>query len=628
MNLSSPILLEKLASLFGIQTTYATIDGTIVKAKSEVLWAIFKSLGLPLNQESDLAEVFRGKLQNQWDTPLEPVILSWDQELLLVPVKLPSFQLESQIHFSLDLESGEKKTHSTELKDSHLLSQQKINNTPYEIRSFELPFTLPWGYHRLLFEIGNKKNEALLIAAPKKTYSPETGMKKWGLFIPLYALNSRHSWGAGDFSDLKNLISWTSKLGGSVVGTLPLLSAFAEDQPSPYWPVSRLFWNEFYINPEITMEFHNNPKAQNFVASPDFRKEIRRYQKEPLVSYASVTKLKRSVLEILACDFWEHKNLDRHQLFQSFVEKNPEVKTYASFRALREKKDSQQYHLYVQWIAENQIKNLAPLFLDFPLGTHPDGFDVWRYPDLFLQNVSVGAPPDPFFEEGQNWGFSPLHPEALRAQGYGYLIQALRHHLRYASILRMDHIMGLHRLFWIPHGLKATDGVYVRYRAEELYALLCLESHRYQTEIVGEDLGTVPPEVRPAMKEHGIKRTFVLQFEIDPKKPDLLPPVPAESLATLNTHDLPPFAAFWNGENSAMEALKKYLFFLAQSEAQIMLINLEDLWLEKEPQNRPGTSHELNWRRKARFTLEEFEKNRGIMDILKEVNQLRREKRG
>jgi len=154
------------------------------------------------------------------------------------------------------------------------------------------------------------------------------------------------------------------------------------------------------------------------------------------------------------------------------------------------------------------------LYLDLPLGVHPEGFDVWRERKLFALDTSGGAPPDAFFTKGQNWGFPPLHPEAMRKQGYRYLIDCLRHLLQDASVLRIDHVMGLHRLYWIPKGLEAFQGVYVRYPAEELYAILCVESQRHQALIVGEDLGTVPRHVPTAMARHGVDRTYVVQFEL------------------------------------------------------------------------------------------------------------------
>ena len=187
------------------------------------------------------------------------------------------------------------------------------------------------------------------------------------------------------------------------------------------------------------------------------------------------------------------------------------------------------------------------LYLDLPLGVHRLGYDTWCYPDLFVSGASGGAPPDAVFTKGQDWGFPPLHPDHLRASGYQYFIAGLRSHLQRAGILRIDHVMGLHRLFWIPAGMSASSGVYVRYPADELYAVLCLESHRSRSLIVGENLGTVPARVNAAMRRHGVRGTYVVQYELQPRSDRPLAPVHRQTVASVNTHDMPPLAAFWKG---------------------------------------------------------------------------------
>jgi len=303
------------------------------------------------------------------------------------------------------------------------------------------------------------------------------------------------------------------------------------------------------------------------------------------------------------------------------------------------------------------------------LGVHPDGYDVWREREIFMPDISAGAPPDAVFTKGQNWRFPPLHPEKIREQGYRYIIACLRHHLRCASILRIDHVMGLHRLFCIPKGLEAEHGVYVYYQAEELYAILALESHRHKAIIVGEDLGTVPSYVRPAMRRHDLHRMYVVHYELASDLRRGLPPVSSNSVASLNTHDMPPFAAFWQGldieerrriglldkagvkeeknrllsmkralvtflqdrdwlqgaENDIAAVLKACLSFLAASRARIVLINLEDLWLETHPQNIPSTRKEYpNWRRRTQYTFEQFCQLPQVVDTLLTVNELRK----
>ncbi|MFW6200544.1 MAG: 1,4-alpha-glucan branching protein GlgB, partial [Gemmatimonadota bacterium] len=365
------------------------------------------------------------------------------------------------------------------------------------------------------------------------------------------------------------------------------------------------------------------------------------------------------------------------------------------------------YHLYVQWLADRQMRRVRDargergpgLYLDLPVGCDPDGFDAWRHRDLFAEGISVGSPPDAFFGEGQDWGFPPLLPAAMERSGFAYTIACLGHHMRFADRLRLDHVMGLHRLFWIPRGMPATEGVYVRYPHEALYAVLCIESHRHRCAIVGEDLGTVPREVRRSMNRHRIDRMYVAQFEGRPGRDPFLPTPRPRSLATVNTHDTATFTGFWTGidiqdrveldllhpadaekeraeravlrrkwvrfleevgeiggrgsvltdpaetlegesrpgsaapgqpdgidwERMPRAVLLGTLRHLARSRASLLLVNLEDLWLEERPQNVPGTgTAHPNFRRKARMNLEEIVSLDIVSKPLREVNDLRR----
>ncbi len=304
-------------------------------------------------------------------------------------------------------------------------------------------------------------------------------------------------------------------------------------------------------------------------------------------------------------------------------------------------------------------------YLDLPLGVNPDGYDVWANQQLFANGASVGAPPDAFFTRGQDWGFPPLNPQTIRHQGYRYVIDYLRFQMRHTGVLRLDHVMGLHRLWWVPRGAGAADGAYVSYNAEELYAILCLESHRHQTVLVGENLGTVPPEVNRSMKRHGLRTMYVAQYEMQPNARRPLRDPPRDCVASINTHDMPMWAAHWKGLDIAdrqrlgllrpkeareerkrraklRQALAGYLRrkklltakpnaqnvfaalvkFLCRSEAELVLVNLEDLWLETEPQNTPGTSSErVNWQRKARLSLEETFSRRDVTALLTELSK-------
>ena len=672
-------LAYQLAQLYGVQTVYHDVFRRRCQVSVEALLAVLRSLGAPVATLQDVPSAWREQQQARFKRPLEPVTVAWDGEPPIVRLRLPLATAEATLISHLTLESGEQGRWEWRGTDLPTLETAEVDGTRYVVKQLPLSRRLPWGYHRLSLELPGRCEQALIISAPLKAYVPPKS-RVWGAFLPLYALHTQRSWGSGDFSDLGLLMSWVAGMGGKVVATLPLLPTFLDDAPgpSPYLPVSRLMWNEFYLDITKVPELQRCPSAQALLASPSLREEIESLRQLPLVDYRRQMALKRQVLEELCrCLFAEPS--DRLDALRRFAQHHPVVENYARFRATSEKQrlpwrswrqplqdgilnegdydeEVRRYHLYGQWLAGEQIEALGKeagkkglkFYLDLPLGVHPDGYDVWRESSLFALDVSAGAPPDAVFTTGQNWHFPPLHPERIREQGYRYVIAYLRHHLRHGGILRIDHVMGLHRLFWIPNGLDASQGVYVRYHAEELYAILALESHRHQAILVGEDLGTVPPEVRPAMRRHGLHRMYVAQYEVVTNHRRALRPIPTNCVASLNTHDMPPFAAFWQGLDSREAVvtflhdkgwlkeltsdtgaiLRACLSFLSASHAQGLLVNLEDLWLETRPQNIPSTGKEYpNWQRKAGYSLEAFCQMPQVIDILRIIDHLRKQGR-
>ena len=671
--------LRQLAFSHGVQIAYRDLRGQRRVARPEALLAVLRALGVPIQRPDQAPELLRARHVAQWRRPCEPVIVAWDDEPALLHLRLPGERTSGSFAAQLQLEDGSSRELRGDLDRLPLVGQADVEGRHYTVRRLRLPNRLPWGYHRLTLEMpGGDIVSATVIAAPRRAWMPRSPQARfWGTFLPLYALASERSWGAGNFSDLASLSEWTRRQGGHFTGTLPLLAAYLDEpcEVSPYMPTSRLFWNEFYVDVTAVPEFERSEAARGLVASPAFQAELRRLRSQRLIDYQAGMRLRRHVLELLSRACWETPGPRRDEL-EAWRSAHPEADRYARFRAtveryrvgwsawpepqrsgdLREADPTAvQYHLYAQWVTEQQLGQLVRhgsegglgLYLDLPLGVHPEGFDTWRYRDHFLQSVSAGAPPDPFFAEGQVWGIPPLHPERQREDGYSYLRACFRHHLCHAGMLRIDHVMGLHRLYLVPAGSSGRDGVYVRYPAEELYAVLTLESHRCRCVVVGEDLGTVPSSVRQAMARHGLLRMYVLPFELRPG--GQATPPPRNSLACLDTHDLPPFAALWESwpaeerqrlfswlrhqrclseaeDSDVHTALRGFLTFLAASPAQAVVINLEDLWLETEPQNRPGTGPEQpNWRRKARYTLEDIKGSADIREVLARVNRLRRQ---
>ncbi len=385
--------------------------------------------------------------------------------------------------------------------------------------------------------------------------------------------------------------------------------------------------------------------------------------------------------------------------YYQYLQNNPRVDDYAEFRSAGEKlqaawqywpapqKDGvlspsdynegvKQYYLYAQWLLESQLKALTEkarkrdmrLYFDLPLGVSPQSYDVWRERESFVSGISAGAPPDGFFTRGQQWELSPLHPQGLRRQGYKYYIECLRHNFKYAGILRIDHIMSFHRLYVIPEGFEATQGAYIRYPCDEFYAIVTLESSRASCLVLGEDLGTVPTEVRKMMQRHQLYRHYVVQYEIAPTTPPL-PDVPQKVIASINTHDMPTFTSFWQGNDvqerynrglldnegvaieiknrqlirdkvinylsgkgfinsrspGTHEVLRGLLAFLSSSRAWAVMVNLEDLWGETQAQNVPGTLDEkLNYCRMLRYIFEEFTNMPQVVEALQDVSDKRR----
>jgi 4-alpha-glucanotransferase len=533
---------------------------------------------------------------------------------------------------------------------------------------------LPHGIHTLRLEIGDRPYETCLISAPERAVNLAES-RAWGAFMPLHAFGNSCD-GPGTYTELADAARRLATFGASYIGTLPLLASFldAPFQPSPYAPASRLFWNDLFlaVGPDI-------PAAHEA-------------ERTRLLDYAAAASAQRPHLQSAADAFFAAGGkADAH--FRRFLEAQPRAQDYALFRAACDHfrtgfdawpaaaRNGQlnavdvapadiQRHLFAAWRADAALADLArmsaagnaaKLYIDLPLGVDNNGYDIWRERALFAEGMAAGAPPDALFRGGQNWGFRPLIPGALRNSRYAYLIEVLQHHMRHAGALRIDHVMSLVRLYWVPSGYPATEGVYVRYPRDELLALLTLLSERHGTVLIGEDLGTVPGEVRASMDRHGLLRMQVLQFELGGAT---LPRSPRAVAVSFGTHDTPTLAGFWRaldiddqqqlgllGESGAAAAraararlrrrvcralgldahaaaevavLRGLMHHLASGRARLVLLALEDLWLEPLQQNVPGTCDERpNWRRRARFGFDAALERPEVIALLREMDRLR-----
>lgn len=562
---------------------------------------------------------------------------------------------------------------------------------------------LPLGYHKLRLSMSSGGhewvNEQTLIIVPARCTSPDDllgGGDACGVVTNLYTLRSERNWGIGDFTDLGAVAEWCGANGGDFVGLSPLHALLNRGADiSPYSPVSRLFRNPIYIDVNRVPELEAAPQVRDTLASSDFTAGLSALRDDPAVRYDEVTATKTLALGALHRAFAERvRNSDdaRSRDYARFVAAHePHLTTFALWMTIAEQleygADSRtwpaelrdrssaatqrfadshaervDYHRWLQFEADRQLGISAKatrasgmrigLYQDLAIGTSSGGADTWAFPQLFVRDACVGAPPDPYALAGQNWGFPPIDPRVLRRSGYRYWIDVLRAAFAHAGALRVDHILGSFRLFWIPN--TSSTGAYVRYPTDDLLGILALESARHRALVIGEDLGTVPPEVPGILESRGILSSKVLEFERD-ERGDFKPSrgYPSLSLATVNTHDMAPFAGFWSGRDIAIRndvglfaddesveraratrdrekasligllAAESVLpsaqepssnadlraavhAFLARSPARLVGIALDDVAGETEPVNVPGVTGEryASWTRKMTRPIE------------------------
>lgn len=523
-----------------------------------------------------------------------------------------------QVHWLMYAESGEKCHEREEGPGLPIQETREIAGRRYVRVAFPLPQDLPMGYYEIKAWVqgGRASLEARsrLIVAPDRCYIPDPlqkGGRLWGLALQLYSLRSDRNWGIGDFHDLSTVAEWAGRLGAGVLGLNPL-HALKNTKPyhiSPYSPNSRLFLNELYIDVEQVAECRTTPEVQKRLEDPAFRSQLDMARRSEFVDYSAVASVKRAVLDLCYRTFlrdnFEGSEPDlkpktaRGWFFHQYVQREGEpLLQYALFLALEDERHFVQsrsviwpdwppayrtptseavaeftrrhmktirFFQYVQWLAADQLKAVATkayetgmsigFYHDMALGSDRYGADGWRFQDVLALKADCGAPPDAFAPEGQNWGFSPADPVRLRATGYQYFIEILRNNLRYGGAIRIDHVMALFRLFWIPRGLPASKGTYVYYPAEDLLAILALESARAKALVIGEDLGTVPDWLRDRLSAAGVLSYRVFYFERTGSGACKSPAsYPAQSLAVVSTHDLPTLSGYWEGSDIEMRS--------------------------------------------------------------------------
>lgn len=597
-----------------VQTVYTDAAGQVTECSPEAVAGVLRALG---------------------DEPDEPlsVVVAWD---------------------------GVLPAHAT-----HLVS---VDDTGQQLTE-----PLPFGYHSLVRDgvvIGT------VISTPRQAPAATPGT--WGVMLPLYALRTQSTEGVARYADLGRLFDWLHGHGGQVVLTLPLLPVFLDDPAdwSPYSPVSRRLWSELYVD----LDAAGAPPA------PDAPVPVEGLLDYPAIQHHRIARLDALARELAGCPellAWLHDNpvAARHARFRGAQARYG--RNFRDWPVGREQALADADPVVVarhevgQWLADTQLAAVSAharaqgqlLALDVALGVHADGFDVFDEAGLFVEGVSVGAPPDPIFRGGQDWGFPPVHPIRSRRTGHRYIRETLRHHVRHAGLLRIDHVMGLARQWWVPAGLPATAGCYVRYPLEEMFAIAVLEAHLAGAVIVGENLGTVPPEIDHGLHEHRLLGITVTLETLFSYGSDHRRTAPSNSMAMSSTHDTVPFAGFWWGadldiahrlgllgdeerdrqfgwrermrervvdhlrgigllhDDASPTAVMHAVAELTAAEpAMVSIYALEDLWGETRPQNVPGTfQEEPNWRRVAARTIEELEADAGLGALADRIAAKRRE---
>lgn len=466
-----------------------------------------------------------------------------------------------------------------------------------------LPARPELGYHQLRATTrtgeGERSAEQSLIVVPPACPSPEEllkGQRVFGITANLYTVRSAKNWGIGDFGDLVALLRWGASVGAAFVGVNPLHALRNSGwDVSPYSPVSRLFRNPIYIDVEGIPGYAQSSAVREIVNTAQFRAELARVRASDRVDYERVMALKKPVLRALHGAHlrgprsrnpewreWIESGGEALESFATFAAlsehlgrdgdgsggenwrdwpeeyRDPRSKAVRRFRELHD--DEIDFHRWLQFVIDQQLAIAAKgakgagmaigLYQDLAIGTSPNGSDLWACPELFVRGASIGAPPDPYSATGQNWGLPPIDPRALKRQRYQYWIGLIRSSMKHGGALRIDHVMGLFRQFWIPEGKSGSDGAYVRFPSEELIGILALEATRAGALVVGEDLGTVPDDVPPAMRRWRLLSSKVLYFE----RGDQGSFRPASSydgsaLATANTHDMPTLEGFWRSRD-------------------------------------------------------------------------------
>jgi 4-alpha-glucanotransferase len=704
--------LDDLARSLGIAGSYRDQDGRIQTISEATKRALVTAFGIPADDPRAVEKAL-GERRDITAAGVLPPVTVVRRHPAFVHIATPH-AVAAQVECTLTREDGRADTGSFKAAASGVGVK------------LPLPADLPHGYHRLDVRLRTERGEASarswVISAPERAYQPPAfgrDERLWGIAVQLYAVRSARNWGIGDFTDLHALLGWAGCIGASAIGVNPLHALFLDDpnHVSPYSPSSRYFINPLYLDVEAIDDLAFSDEAQTLIRSAPFQTVLAAARLAELVDYRAVTGLKRGVLEAIHRSFRTRSGGDaerRRAAFAAFRrERGEPLQRFAVFQALREHRGAVdltqrdwrrwpsslrdpaspevaafageheaavEFFAYLQWQAEVQLAACVDaahaaglpigLYLDLAVGTDAAGADAWAAPHLVASGATIGAPPDVWNRKGQNWGLPPLNAAALREHGFQPFAELLRANMRWAGALRIDHVLGLMRLFWIPEGGRPADGAYVAYPFDELIAVVALESERSRCVVIGEDLGTLPDGFQAAMRQEGLLSYCLLYFERDASGRFKAPgDYPVDALVAVTTHDLPTVWGFWSGRDlderervgaypdatfataarrersaeiegliaallrerlvrpgqpRAAVPLEAILRFIARTPSRLLMIGLDDLIGVEEQPNIPGTIDEHpNWRRRLPRDLEAIMADGKVASAVRVLNDER-----
>lgn len=666
-------LIRSLADSYGVATDFWDFDGNYREIPVATLIAVLKAMGVDASTNQSIKHELKIHTERIWRRILPSCTVARNDRETVFQVHIPH-----GARVLVDAVTDDGATFGVrQIED--FTEPRYIDGNLLGQASFAVPEGMPLGYHKLKARVEHNgkvaQAQATLIVTPTRLdVSDKLAGRAWGMMAQLYSTRSRESWGIGDTADLAEMGSLFGDQGADFLLVNPLHAAEPVEPmtPSPYLPVTRRFFNPIYIRPEDIREVAYMSGPQRSLVTWAAENVKKMSLENHIIDRDSAWKAKREALEVIFAagrshmrqrDFerfreMEGEGLEDFALWCALVEKygnnlpqhlqnvdSPYVARER--RALQERID---FWAWLQWVMDEQLKRaqeearMAGMRIgishDLAVGVHPCGADVWMLPDAFAQGIGVGAPPDMYNQQGQNWSQPPWRPDTLEEMDYAPLRDMARTVMRHAGLLRVDHIMGLFRLWWIPDGMSPVEGTYVRYNHEAMVGVLLLEAHLAGVVVVGEDLGTVEPWVREYLSERGIFGTSVFWFEKDhagwPKQPD---DYRTDVLVSVDTHDLPPAAGYIAGEHvdlreslgllvqpveqmreeaneerrrveyrlrehsliekdaserEIVEALHRYVVRTRSPMIQVSLVNAVG---ERRAQNQPGTDQEYpNWR--------------------------------